>query len=246
MKDRFQDQWEALGASDPYWAVLTNPQKKGGRWDHDEFFGTGQEEIQVLLAKINRLGIRPRRGLALDFGCGVGRLSRALAGAFERVLAVDMAESMLAEARAANAAYVNITFERNDPDNLASVASGSVDLVYSNITLQHALPATQTALIREFCRVLGPDGVLVFQTPSRENPRSLAGLLHRMLGNRLLNLVRRLRYGKDGVMEIHTLRRAAVLDLLASEGMEVIAIERYDTAGSAFVSFRYFATKGGG
>ncbi len=29
MKDKYFEQWERLGDSDPYWAVLTDPKKKG-------------------------------------------------------------------------------------------------------------------------------------------------------------------------------------------------------------------------
>ena len=47
-------------------------------------------------------GLPRARALALDFGCGAGRLSRALAAHFEHVVGVDVSASMIETARALN------------------------------------------------------------------------------------------------------------------------------------------------
>jgi len=87
---RHQRDWEDLGELDPYWAILAYPERRFGRWDLDEFFRTGAEEIARLEAEMQRLGRPARRERALDFGCGVGRLTQALAPHFERVVGVDV------------------------------------------------------------------------------------------------------------------------------------------------------------
>lgn len=243
MDERYRRQWEALGASDPYWAVLTDPRKRDGRWDKAEFFRTGDAEIARVMKTLARLGVTPRVGVALDYGCGVGRLSAALAQRFERVLGVDIAEAMLVQARAAHVERPNIAFERNSGDSLVGVADASIDFVYSNIVLQHAPRKHQRALIGEFCRVLGTGGVLVFQVPAHANRRSLAGWLHALAGNRLLNLARRLRYGRHGVMEMHTMAKDDVLRLLGSGGMRVVEVEASNASGRTFVGYRYIAVK---
>ena len=51
----WQKNWNELGKDDPLWVVLTNPAKKGGRWQPEEFFQTGIEEINGLLAKLASL-----------------------------------------------------------------------------------------------------------------------------------------------------------------------------------------------
>jgi hypothetical protein len=38
---RHKREWEDLGAVDPLWAILSDNQKKFGRWDLEEFFQTG-------------------------------------------------------------------------------------------------------------------------------------------------------------------------------------------------------------
>jgi len=244
MSDRHRKQWEALGASDPYWAVLTHADKKGGRWDKAQFFQTGVDEIAGIEDKLARLGTKHGRAVALDYGCGVGRLSRALATKFARVIGVDISQSMLSEARAANAAFPNIEFVAGNGRDLAGLVDDrSVDLVYSNIVLQHSPPENQRSLIREFARIVAPGGVVVFQTPSHENLRTLKGALHRVLGNRLLNIPRRIVYGKAGVMELHALPKDEVLRLLGTGGLNVLETERYDSGGPAFVGYLYVAEK---
>lgn len=243
MTDRHRQQWEALGGNDPYWAVLTNPKKKGGRWNKEDFFQTGIDEINGVLAKISRLGIQLRFGVALDYGCGVGRLSQALASSFERVVGIDFSEAMLVEARSAHGQFTNIQFLRNSGESLIEVANGTVDFVYSNIVLQHIPRKQQGLLIREFCRVLRPGAALVFQTPSHPNMATIKGYVQLLFGNRVLNIARKMIYGKGHVMELHTLRRNEVLKILSEEGMSVREAERYDSAGNAFISYRYYAIK---
>jgi hypothetical protein len=61
--------WNKLGEIDPLWAVLTHPEKKGGRWDTSEFFETGVREVSDLIDHLAEVE-RSVGGKALDFGCG--------------------------------------------------------------------------------------------------------------------------------------------------------------------------------
>lgn len=243
MPDRHQEQWERLGAHDPYWAVLTDPAGKGGNWDKREFFASGSREIEQVLAKLARLDVVRRRDSALDFGCGVGRLSQALAQHFDKVVAVDISQAMLDEARAQHHEIANIEFLHNPTPRLGAIANASIDLVYSNIVLQHMPAQRQIGFIEEFCRVLRPGGVAVFQTPAGHKLGTLSGCLHRFAGNRLLNIARRAVHGKNGVMEVHTLAKAKILATLATHAMSLLETERDNAAGKGFVSHRYFAIK---
>ncbi len=243
MKDKYSEQWERLGESDPYWAVLTDPDKRGGKWNITEFFNTGEEEIANVLLKVKGLGLEITYGIALDFGCGVGRLSRALANEFRRVIAVDVASSMLNEARKANHQIANIDFFHNTAEDLGLFSENTIDFLYSNIVLQHMPNYRQFIFIREFCRVLRPGGILVIQTPSKYNLKSWKGWLYLIAGNNILNMVRRVKYGPAGVMEVHALPKNVVLETLNQKGMNIIHVERYDSAGPAFESYMYFAKK---
>src|SRR6202012_4937032 len=78
-----QKNWTALGEKDAMWVVLTNPAKKGNRWTPSDFFATGEAEIGEIFASLTQAGIPSPAGRALDFGCGLGRLTQALAARFK-------------------------------------------------------------------------------------------------------------------------------------------------------------------
>lgn len=155
--------WQELGEKDPFWAVLTTPEKRGGRWDADAFFATGRREIASALQHIAAGGLNPPRERALDFGCGVGRLTQALAEHFSVVDGVDVAPSMIAEADRLNKHGERCRYRVNDSIDLGVYGDGTFDLVYSNITLQHMPPSVMKRYLAEFVRVLSPEGVLYFE-----------------------------------------------------------------------------------
>ncbi len=157
--------WERLAQIDPLWAVLSEPDKKGRRWVAEEFLATGEAEVAALLADLERLGFSAH-GEAVDFGCGAGRLSIALARHFEHVTSIDISPTMLAIAKQFAGSSPSITFVHNARPDLACLADSSVDLVYSNIVLQHMDAHLAVGYLQEFARALRPDGVLAFQLPS--------------------------------------------------------------------------------
>ena len=160
--------WEALGRSDPLWAVWTHPDRRGGGWagHEDEFFGAGAGEVEGILAAGARHGVPAARARALDFGCGVGRLTRALAERFDEVLGLDLSGAMVERARELNADRPNCRFEVNATAELPALGNGSFDLVLSLITLQHVSDrAAVRSYLRELARVLAPGGLLAVQVP---------------------------------------------------------------------------------
>lgn len=178
---RTRASWEDLGALDPLWAILSDSAHQFGRWNVDEFFATGEEEIGGVLAAASRYGLPVHPGKALDFGCGVGRLTRALALRFDHAVGVDISQPMIDRAREYNATRANCTFVLNDRADLSAFPSAEFDFVYSNIALQHIQHRSAIyAYIRDFVRVLGPDGIAVFQLPSHMRLRNRLQLRPRL------------------------------------------------------------------
>lgn len=170
MLARIATAWRAYGESEPHWSVLTDPSYLADTLSEnlDSFFASGQGQVGHLLAALSRNGIEPgslRR--ALDFGCGVGRLSLALATHFETVVGVDISAGHLAHAiaRARETGRTNVSFEAisavNDLDAL-----GRFDLVFSEIVLQHNPPPVIAALLDRLFASLTPGGVARFQVPT--------------------------------------------------------------------------------
>ncbi len=162
-----QRDWDELGTLDPEWAILSDPARRGGRWDTQEFFATGPRDIAKALERFAALDV-PAYGSALDFGCGLGRLTRALAASFDEVLGVDISPAMIDGARRLNDDVPGAQFVVNDRDDLREVAAdGSRDLVFSFIALQHV--SSREAIVSylaDFVRVVRPGGLIAFQLPS--------------------------------------------------------------------------------
>ena len=158
--------WEALGRLDPCWAVLSDSAKQYGKWNLDEFFATGKREVADVMEQAAGLCLPLRRDVALDFGCGIGRLTRALAEYFNTCYGVDISDSMVHQAISTTPPS-NCRFLVNTENNLRRFADGSFDLIYSVLVLQH-LPTRLliTAHLSEFLRTLREGGLLVFQLPS--------------------------------------------------------------------------------
>ena len=157
--------WESWAQADPLWAILSDPNQKGGKWDIDEFFANGVVDIDELLEATASRGLTPRRGRSLDFGCGIGRLTQALAAEFEHVDGVDISETMVSLAREHNRFGDRCTFHVNGEPDLSLFDDGVFDLVFSTIVLQHNPPDLAQSYIEEFVRILAPGGIAVFDMP---------------------------------------------------------------------------------
>ena len=186
---RHKQEWEELAKVDPLWAILTSSDRLGGGWELAEFFATGEAEISEMLKVADDLGEPVRRDRALDFGCGVGRLSRPLAERFRECVALDISEGMLKLARELNEDRPNCRFVVNAAPDLGQLETESFDLVYSSLVLQH-MPSVEVveAYVSEFLRILRPGGLAVFQALShiplalRLQPRRRAYAVLRSLG----------------------------------------------------------------
>jgi SAM-dependent methyltransferase len=169
------DFWEDAARTDPLWAILSDPAKRNRAWNLDEFFETGRREIARLFNDLQALGYSPRLGDALDFGCGVGRLTQALAPSFQRVTGVDISPTMTRIAGRLNRFPDRVRYLVNARPDLAVLPAESFDFIYSDIALQHIPPDQSRVYIAEFLRVLRPGGLAVFQLTAEHREADAAG-----------------------------------------------------------------------
>lgn len=244
--ERNRRDWEDLAQVDPLWAILSDPGKQDGRWDDREFLANGEAEIDAVMARAATLGLPRHRRRALDFGCGVGRLSRPMAEQFERCIGLDISDQMIAEARRRNKDMPGLEFLVNHTDRIPAVAGRSIDFIYSRIVLQHVSSrAAIRSYLAEFARVLADEGLLVFQLPSyiprrhRLQPRPrLYGVLRR-LGVPSHVLYRQLRLHP---IRMRWLDVRSVRALFETRGLRIVLVEteRINTVDST----TYFLTRG--
>lgn len=211
--EKVRRDWTRLGSTEPLWAVCVDPDKRGGRWDDDDFLASGRAEIDPAVARLTGLGIHPGTGRVLDFGCGAGRLSNALAAHFDRVTGVDISRPMLEQARRLDRSGGRITFELNERPDLALFDDNAFDLVYTDLVLQHLPPRLAEGYVREFVRVTRPGGALVIGVPESERP-TFKGLVFRFVPWPLIALAQRFLLRYPAPMRMHTLRTARIAALL--------------------------------
>ena len=131
------------------------------------FFETGENDLAALLAAIaSVLGRDVRPTCALDFGCGVGRLTLPLARRARRVVACDVAPTMLAHARqnAEDAGLRNITFMSSE--GLGELAP-ELDFICSLLVFEYIPAAGGYDILRALMRLLAPGGVAAIQVVFR-------------------------------------------------------------------------------
>ena len=160
-------EWEKWGAQDPYFSVLTHPKYRAGALNDEsrqEFFALGRLHVDHVMALCRAHldgGFAPQR--ALDFGCGVGRVLVPLAAIVPEVVGVDIAPSMLAEARrncelngVSNAQFVM-------SDDTLSAVNGDFDLVHTCIVIQHIEIARGLKLFEALVSRIRPGGIGALQ-----------------------------------------------------------------------------------
>jgi SAM-dependent methyltransferase len=155
--------------------------------DTEAFWAGGEEVLDAVHAHLG-VDIAPDADV-VEIGCGVGRLTRALARRAASVRAVDVSERMLAQARAHNPELGNVEWLLGDGESLGGIADSSADVVHSFVVFQHIPdPAITLGYVREIGRVLRPGGWAAFQIsndPEIHRPRPAAerirAALHRLL-----------------------------------------------------------------
>lgn len=220
VKQTFED----AGREDPFYAVFTDHARKGGKWDHDEFFAHGRNEIESVLQYVRSSVSAIPMNNALDFGCGVGRLTQALGDHFDRVVGVDISNSMIEAANRYNEKGNRVRYVVNEAPHLRAFSDSQFEFIYSNITLQHVPPEPALAYVSEFVRLLCPGGVAVFQMRigARVKPGTLSALLYRFRREHLRRFWKRLR-GRIPY-EMHVVSRQQVTEVVKQAGGRIVDV----------------------
>src|SRR5690349_18237657 len=130
--------WRRWARLDPYYAVFSRDEFRSVNTStRDEFFETGVKHLNDVLTTLRHHFGPLNEDSALDYGCGVGRVTIPLAQRFKGVTGIDVSNEMLAEATS------NLT--KADTHNVTLKSSGDAlladgkqfDLVHCYNVLQH-------------------------------------------------------------------------------------------------------------
>jgi SAM-dependent methyltransferase len=236
--------WERLAQADPFWAVAGGEQFHKDRMNDEaerEFFATGERYVASVFDLVRKHldpAFAPRT--VLDFGCGLGRLSIPLARRADSVTGVDVAETMLRQARDWLDHFQIANVELRKSDDSLSAVDGPFDLIHSCIVFQHIAPHRGEAILRRMLDLMknGSVGVLHFLYGLARNP------IHPTWRERLFRikeriwLVYRSLLGRPA-MQMNEYRLNALFRILQEAGIRRFHIELSDHCG-AYGAVIYF------
>ena len=231
--------WTKLGEQDPLWAILTDPEKRDNKWDVKEFFETGTQQVKQDIAWLKELGVEIEYGKALDFGCGVGRLTQALTSCFQEVHGADISPTMIESAdRFAEQHKKNIQFFCLHTGTLADFEDNTYDFVCSHISLQHISTAFQKQYIKDLFRILAPKGIALLQTIHTHGWRAL-------VPDKAAEAYRILKHRGKPYIPMYGISPGSVASLAAQGGCRIVKALSSPAAGceNRFLSDTYCVLK---
>jgi len=194
---QLEGDWEVNARVDPMNAIANWPGRGVGEashWTPKDFFSLGEREFKHFLA---HWGYQPTGAeRALDIGCGLGRLTRAMSHVFREVHGVDIAPTMIDLARQHHRACPNIFFHHGPGHSFPMFPDGCMDVVFSYIVFQHMPDEAVFSCLRDISRILVPqhgqaflhfpllaESEAVDTPPKRQRARfaSIRARLHRVL-----------------------------------------------------------------
>jgi 2-polyprenyl-3-methyl-5-hydroxy-6-metoxy-1,4-benzoquinol methylase len=173
MFQRIHKQWDHLGATEPFWSIVTQPQNYMAEFDQhrEHFYTSGNSACQAFLSTLRRSGINPAQlDSCLEVGCGVGRVTGFLAMEFSKVIAADISGKHLelTKNHLKDKGLQNVELQHwRNLDQILQMPP--VDAIVSIITLQHNPPPVMVWMLATLLSNLRKGGVAYLQIPTYKN-----------------------------------------------------------------------------
>jgi 2-polyprenyl-3-methyl-5-hydroxy-6-metoxy-1,4-benzoquinol methylase len=221
-----QETWEYLGETEPHWSVITHENFKQDsiRKNQEIFYNSGRSDVDILLKTLARNGFDYERfNDCLEYGCGLGRVTRWLAEEFNTVYGFDISKSHLKYAKQYlyQQGLENVKFTQiQKPEDIRNLPK--VDLVYSIIVIQHNPPPMMEFMITEMLKAINPGGVAFFQVPTYRKNYSFS--LKRYLDEDY----------KHHNLEMHVLPQNMIFNIIYDQNCKLIEVLEDGYAGLAY------------
>jgi SAM-dependent methyltransferase len=158
MTNIMREQWDHIAAENAFFGVVSRDEFESPEAvDLDRFWKTGRQDVDSLLTLVGVEATQPL--VALEIGCGLGRMTHRFAERFAFVYALDVSPAMLEEAGRHWGHLENVEWVLGSGEDLGRMADAQVDWIFSFWVLQH-IPRAEVALnyVRETGRVLKVGG----------------------------------------------------------------------------------------
>ncbi len=230
-----REPWDVIGETQPYYGVCTDEQFRGQSLSPEtaeRFYTSGANYIYAIRALFERHFGTPPGGAALDIGCGVGRLTLAMAPHCSSVVGYDVAPSMLERAREAaaqaphgdRARFVDVL-----PDE-------SFDWLMSFIVFQHIPPADGMALLDQVLARLAPGGFVslhftIWREAIHVRQGGVAGWFSNRLLRRLTSKAMRGEAASDTLIRMYDYDLAEITKRIVDSGCPEMVMRHTDHGG---------------
>jgi 2-polyprenyl-3-methyl-5-hydroxy-6-metoxy-1,4-benzoquinol methylase len=217
--NKIKQSWEHLGDTRAHHSVLTSKDFLPDSLQQNigAFWKSGEGEVKEIEAILKRHGVKLSEvKTAVEYGCGVGRVTVPLSKNVSSMHAYDISSPHLNYAKDhAAKEKADITFHLvSDPLEKLQLC----DLFYSRIVFQHNPPPIIKQLIKNAMESLNPGGIAIFQVPTY-----ISGYSFHL--NDWLNVDHPLD------MQMHCIPQQAVIKLAGSSGCEILEIREDNWCG---------------
>ncbi|MDB4683218.1 class I SAM-dependent methyltransferase [bacterium] len=154
--NNMKSDWESRHKIEQMKAVM------GKDMPHEQFMSSGEEEVEKLFDDFTQ--IRALKScIAIDFGCGPGRISNALSNIFGKVIAVDISSTALDSAKNNLKRHNNVHYILSEGESIP-LGDSAADFFISFDVFQH-MPSADVQLntLSEVSRVLKNNGTFFIQ-----------------------------------------------------------------------------------
>jgi len=171
VKDRIRETWNQLGLDRPHDSILSGAGYLPDDINEESierFYASGLEEAAIVQAMLSRFGFSQASAkICVEYGCGLGRVTFALASMFKEVHGYDISANhlRLAQQHAAEFGVENVGFHLCSADTISD-ALVPCDFFYSRLVFQHNPPPLIRELLSTSLAALRPGGIGIFQIPT--------------------------------------------------------------------------------
>lgn len=233
-----QQTWTKLGETEPHWSVLSAERFKQENLAENiqEFMVSGCHEVDRLFDLLDRKGITlPPQSTCIEYGCGVGRVTRWLSERFYRVVASDISDSHIQLARTylADEGRRNVGFKSiGSIEDLEKLPPA--EFFYSVMVLQHNPPPIIELIVSSLAKALKPGGYGLFQVPTYCDGYSFS------VGQYLARLANPM---AERNIEMHLLPMDRALKMIHDLGCIPVDVSKNECAGPDYESFSFLIHK---
>jgi len=163
-----RSEWDRIARENAWYGIASWDEfADASRLDEERFWRSGAVLADNLL---DHLGLAdPSALVAVEIGCGNGRVTHRLAERCREVWALDISPEMISRGRRRWAGLANVHWTVNGGADLEPVPGSSVDVVLSFIVLHHVIdPGVVLGYVRDTARVLRPGGLALLHVHTVE------------------------------------------------------------------------------